>query len=77
MPQKWPEQKPQSPTMRWAASLHSLKLQRIFFGGMPPRRGMAMCRVALGGRRREERVEDGEERWWPAWTRRRSEAGRW
>jgi len=48
LPQKWPLQKPQSPTMRWAASLHSLWLQRIFFGGMPPRSGRAMCRVALG-----------------------------
>lgn len=48
-PQKCPLQKPQSPTMRWAASLHSLWLQRIFLGGMPPRRGRAMCRVLLGG----------------------------
>lgn len=33
-PQKCPLQKPQSPTMRWAASLQSLAPQRIFFPGM-------------------------------------------
>lgn len=32
--QKWPAQKLQSPTMRWAASLHSLKLQRGLRGGI-------------------------------------------
>ena len=32
--QKWPWQKPQSPEMRWAASLHSLNSQRGFLTGM-------------------------------------------
>lgn len=40
LPQKWPAQKPQSPTMRCAASRQSLKPQRIFFGP-PPRMGRA------------------------------------
>jgi hypothetical protein len=40
LPQKWPEQKPQSPTMRCAASRQSLKPQRIFLGP-PPRMGCA------------------------------------
>lgn len=33
LPQKWPLQKPQSPTMRWASSRQSLKLQRGLRGG--------------------------------------------
>ncbi|KAI1778226.1 hypothetical protein F4818DRAFT_438395 [Hypoxylon cercidicola] len=32
--QKCPSQKPQSPTIRWAADLHSLKVQRGFWGAM-------------------------------------------
>lgn len=32
--QKWPAQKLQSPTIRWAASLHSLKLQRGLRGAI-------------------------------------------
>ena len=32
--QKWPSQKPQSPEMRWAGSLHSLNSQRGFLTGM-------------------------------------------
>jgi hypothetical protein len=62
--------------MRCAASLQSLKLQRIFLGGMPPRSGSAMCRVALEGMARSVRVEAGVERCLPACTRRRSVAGR-
>jgi hypothetical protein len=33
-PQKWPWQKAQSPTIRWAATEHSLKEHLIFLGGM-------------------------------------------
>jgi hypothetical protein len=44
LPQKWPEQKPQSPTMRCAASRQSLKPQRIFLGP-PPRMGCARWMV--------------------------------
>jgi hypothetical protein len=46
--------------MRCAASLHSLKLQRIFLGGMPPRIGSAMCSVAFAGMAYEDKVEEGE-----------------
>lgn len=41
--QKWPWQKLQSPTMRWAASLHSLKLQRGLRGAMDA--DVCMCVV--------------------------------
>ena len=34
LPQKWPLQKLQSPTMRWAGSLHSLAVQRMRLAGM-------------------------------------------
>ncbi len=71
--QWWPPQKPQSPTMRCAASLQSLKEHRIFFAGMPPRRGRAMCRVALGGMAYSDSVVDDEHRCLPAWTMRTSE----
>lgn len=62
--------------MRCAASLHVLKLQRIFLGGIPPRIGKAMCSVALEGICSDERVESGDVRCDPACTRRRSDAGR-
>jgi len=42
--QKWPLQKAQSPEMRWAAALQSLKLHLIFLGGM----AAVVCGVLLG-----------------------------
>ena len=64
LPQKWPLQKLQSPTMRCAGSLQSLCVQRIFFGA-PPRKGRVMSMVADGGTLRDDRVELADEggRW--------------
>jgi hypothetical protein len=50
--QKWPLQKVQSPMMRWAAVLHSLKLQRGLRTGMVD----VLCVLLVG-----QRSEDGEE----------------
>ncbi|KAH9879854.1 hypothetical protein J1614_001878 [Plenodomus biglobosus] len=58
--------------MGCARSLQSLNEQRIFLGGMPPRRGRAMCSVELEEIAYSERVVEGEERCFPAWTMRRS-----
>jgi hypothetical protein len=75
LPQKWPAQKPQSPTMRCAASRQSLKPQRIFLGA-PPRMGSARWIVDSRVMAWAVRGEDGSERCLPAWTRRREVAGR-
>lgn len=78
LPQKWPLQKLQSPTMRCAGSLQSLWVQRIFFGA-PPRKGRVMSIVADGGTLRDDRVEladEGVVRCFPAWTRRSEVGGR-
>lgn len=62
--------------MRCADSLQSLKLHRIFLGGMPPRTGSVRWRVDSCGIERDVRVEDGVVgRCLPAWTRRRSGGG--
>ena len=45
--------------MRCAPSLQSLKSHLIFFGGMPPRIGRAMCSVAEGGSRSETKAGAG------------------
>lgn len=78
LPQKWPLQKLQSPTMRCAGSLQSLWVQRIFFGA-PPRKGRVMSIVPDGGTLRDDRVEladEGVVRCFPAWTRRSEVGGR-
>jgi hypothetical protein len=46
--QKWPVQKLQSPTMRWAASLHSLKLQRGLRGGIVVVRVWFLEEIGIG-----------------------------
>ena len=60
--------------MRCAGSLHSLCVQRTFFGA-PPRIGKVTCRVAEGGIDSDSSVEAMFAvvvRCFPAWTRRRS-----
>lgn len=47
--------------MRCAGSLQSLWVQRIFLGGMPPRKGRVMSITERGEMLREERVELAEE----------------
>ena len=47
LPQKCPEQNPQSPMIRCAGSLQSLNVQRSFLGGMPPRIGSVSSSVEL------------------------------
>ena len=42
--------------MRCDAALQSLKVHLIFLGGIPPRMGSVMCRVAFWGIERVERV---------------------
>ena len=49
--QKWPWQKLQSPTIRCAASLHSLKLQRGLRGAMM----VVVVVVAMGGEEKDGR----------------------
>ena len=75
LPQKWPLQKPQSPTMRCAASRQSLKLQRIFLGA-PPRMGSARWIVDSRVMACDVSGAEGSVRCLPACTRRREEAGR-
>lgn len=52
-----------------------MKLQRIFFGGMPPSSGKAMWSVELGAMPYSRSVVEGEVRCLPAWTRRREDGG--
>jgi len=61
--------------MRWAPSLQSLKVQRIFLGGMPPRRGRDIVRWEEGGRRLDMGVGEVGGRCLPMWERRIEEGG--
>ncbi len=69
--QKWPWQKPQSPEMRWAGSLHSLNSQRGFLTGMLADFAwvcmcvcVALVRVGVGKSRRLRCARELDDRGW-------------